>query len=1355
MDEIINILLPNGKIYQIKDYLTKNFNYIIQCLQKEGIYYSYNCENNNFHIIYLNEELPRIGCPLKSAKSGEFLKVKMSGNVIDLKYGNYRFFLSENDNSYDAQSLITKALRLNENSSQCFLIDIIDKNDNTVYYLKSTEEYKIVVKALFMFFNIDGGNYASFHVDYLSTVIDIKEPLSKEIKKYYGTVDPANIIIYDNSKEKIKDTKIPLSSIQKLSKDFYYEIIKNKIDKKPSEIESKNAQNFKIKSIYDDFDPDKEPKTEMFSFYLNGERKTLKFNIESTLGDNEQKIREKFYISDDDEITFNILDDLNKTIIAKKDQKMKTFIRKCIFISKISKDLNQKKISYEKENKVRFERMDGIRHVNINADNKTTISDAINAIFNEISRYYDESFKKDHLVIFNYNREEIKILNEPLVSIQKLDRWFYYAIDKTRGSSLSAGSKQAKTSVYFGDYFNVKHAEIISLYNSSTVMDAVNGLLENIRAYDNTARPENLFLYNEHRKAITDPNRLLSNVQDLNKKFYYEVSSYKKSTFKSEPKLTKEDTKLANKGDEKAIKKKKPKEEFFTFVFKNISVIKNFDVETPLKKIEPIIKQKFSIDEKEDVNFIHVNKNHEELIKNKEEKMINFKDGSIRLTTKSSEITEPSEYIVNFYNYSGIYNIQISINNKSTVKDAVKKLSEKLSVSYKPINPENLIIYDCYKERITDLNKPFITIKNFDKYFIYRINDPTKSTFISEPEPTPSSAREEKETILVSDDESKDLVPKKSASKKYTVFKYKYEGNESRKSLISDTLLKDLIIEIKEEFEIDFKEELVFKFVTKSGTEKIIENLETPIESFKEGIVHISSKSPKFVKFNDLTKKLKPLTFDANNVPTVSSAYKIIASKLSSLTKTTVNIDDLALFNEEFDEISYSANPLYKEQSLNKDFYFQIIKVQSPIEAKKEEEEEETITIIFIFEDCFEKHINPMKRNIKLNSTIKEIQQFISSVNNIKEPISIKYKKKSSGTSIPLDLNLKVSDVRNLIECKESNGSISNTMFVSLQFSEQTKENKKKKPIVKPSIRSNSDSDKEDDDVNDNRRIIRRNKNSDSDSGETYSPKPYNKNSPKINKKKVNEKNLIRKRNESPPESIEKVEQKIGTIKPPKRNLSAVRPKKKEIELSPEEKKTSQKFDTFNFEYNGIKRKFKFLKESTLESHEKLIRNSFYINEDDSIIFTFTNDNDDDEIIEDKNKPMKKFVEGIIQISLNKPKQKKSKSKNEADSNKIKYFYQLINDGEDFEIELDPDATVLTLKEKIAEKHEFDNISLIKIIFASKELLDDIELGPMEIGDTQIFVYYPPVEEVLLLTAKALKNKNIKNEEVSDDDDIY
>ena len=82
-------------------------------------------------------------------------------------------------------------------------------------------------------------------------------------------------------------------------------------------------------------------------------------------------------------------------------------------------------------------------------------------------------------------------------------------------------------------------------------------------------------------------------------------------------------------------------------------------------------------------------------------------------------------------------------------------------------------------------------------------------------------------------------------------------------------------------------------------------------------------------------------------------------------------------------------------------------------------------------------------------------------------------------------------------------------------------------------------------------------------------------------------------------------------------------------------------------------------------------------------------------------------------------------------------------------------ATIYQFKEEVAKKNKGVSPSNIKVIFAGKDLLDDIVVDELEIGNDKLFVYIKSLDDILLLTAKALRidKKDDDDEEDEDEDD--
>lgn len=145
----------------------------------------------------------------------------------------------------------------------------------------------------------------------------------------------------------------------------------------------------------------------------------------------------------------------------------------------------------------------------------------------------------------------------------------------------------------------------------------------------------------------------------------------------------------------------------------------------------------------------------------------------------------------------------------------------------------------------------------------------------------------------------------------------------------------------------------------------------------------------------------------------------------------------------------------------------------------------------------------------------------------------------------------------------------------------------------------------------------------------------------------------------------------------------------------------------------------------------------------------------------------KEIIKPVQKKQLKKEKEQKRKEEEEeeekvetkdnekesiSNENRNIYFVQINKEDDVLEIELDDDATVMTLKERIKTIKHVKNLANIKVIFAGKELLNDLVLKSLNIGDIVLFIYIRTEEDILLLTAKALKIGE-EEEDYSDDDD--
>lgn len=135
---------------------------------------------------------------------------------------------------------------------------------------------------------------------------------------------------------------------------------------------------------------------------------------------------------------------------------------------------------------------------------------------------------------------------------------------------------------------------------------------------------------------------------------------------------------------------------------------------------------------------------------------------------------------------------------------------------------------------------------------------------------------------------------------------------------------------------------------------------------------------------------------------------------------------------------------------------------------------------------------------------------------------------------------------------------------------------------------------------------------------------------------------------------------------------------------------------------------------------------------------------------ENKRKPSNTFCISIIEDSDSDEEEvkKKSKRKSKKKSGKYKISYQSNKDDEPIDTSLSYGTNVKQFKEIIAKKYNVENLADIKIIFAGKDLLNDIVIDELNVGDTVLNVYIRSIDDIFLMTAKALRvTKDDRSEE--------
>lgn len=206
-------------------------------------------------------------------------------------------------------------------------------------------------------------------------------------------------------------------------------------------------------------------------------------------------------------------------------------------------------------------------------------------------------------------------------------------------------------------------------------------------------------------------------------------------------------------------------------------------------------------------------------------------------------------------------------------------------------------------------------------------------------------------------------------------------------------------------------------------------------------------------------------------------------------------------------------------------------------------------------------------------------------------------------------------------------------------------------------------------------------------------------------------------------------------------------------------KKKSNEFE-YLFEFQENLKKLKLKSDTSLKENESEIKKLFKIDKKNQIQYRTSSEDDAGEVIEDENSEMSEFEGKTIKIQILSDKNKVFKPGTVV----YKYFYQTNTQMETvFEIELPSKALIKTMKIAIANENKVKSLKYIKVLFAGKDLIDNLVLKDLKIGSSILNVYIRSYEEILLMTAKALivdvdieeeeEVKECSSSDFSDDDD--
>lgn len=428
-------------------------------------------------------------------------------------------------------------------------------------------------------------------------------------------------------------------------------------------------------------------------------------------------------------------------------------------------------------------------------------------------------------------------------------------------------------------------------------------------------------------------------------------------------------------------------------------------------------------------------------------------------------------------------------------------------------------------------------------------------------------------------------------------------------------------------------------------------------------------------------------------------------------------------------------------------------KIKEKVDEKSDELGKSVLSALFVFEKTNEKKFYPVRKVVPLDSTFGELMKMIAFERRIEGQIRIRYRnKKQEKVPVHPDCNLRqVVD-----EISDDDREQKYTYFYvevlpSVQKSPSDDLLRKQKSKSKaPSDEDSSDASpsltlKHPKDENQDKRKIHPSKllktKKVCDDDEKH-PSKYVKGKKACNDddddddevrsraKFVKEKEVHKDTDDHRSKHAKRPA--VTNEKPKEQNwgrISYVRQYSPGASSKDVDESSSDDFQ-FAFVHGKSKKSLKLRINSFLKDNEGQIKEAFHIDPGEPIEFVILREDGEDEVIEDGNEKMVALKNETIKIC--------QKEENKIGGNKNRYYFQTNLDSRPCKIELDSDATVKTLKKAIADRNHVENLSNIKILFAGKELLNDIILEKLDVGDSKLFVYIRSDEDILLLTAKAL-----------------
>ncbi|KAK8896583.1 hypothetical protein M9Y10_014491 [Tritrichomonas musculus] len=1339
----------DGRQIEVKDSYKMRFNDVFKYFKRKGIHYSYSCINNIIKMFSNGKQLLKDGYPFFGLSSETIVEVRLKGEFIIMEYGQNKFIFSENEELDEAKQLILESF---DRKVPKELIAIINEysNEKVGQYdrLKSGEKYKIKIEHQFKFQNKSNEkDQLTLQMDFFSTVSDAQFIIS-DIFSDENKILPKNVIIKNENSAPISEVNLPLVDIRNYQNCIYFSVNQSKTSLETSEA----SVNDKI-LYYNIMEPNIIKRFKVDPKKYNSTYK-LKHFIESLL---------KFKCNAL-EIT-NLNNNINVADIYEYS---------CLKL-KVSYHLN---IIFQNPNRIRIEVKDSY---------KMKFNDVFK-IFRQKGLYYSKSCM-DNLEMFNEGkllpRESYPFLGitNQFVEVHLQEKFIIIEYEKNKFIfSENDKSDEAYQLIFesFGEKIPKKliaitneesHEKISNRYQLqsdekykieiecqfkfqnndndnerltlrmkyfSTISDAQQ-ILSDIFSDEFEIRPHNVIIYDTYFKQITNQKMSLLDIQNYKGYILFSIYQNKKSSKRYE---------------------ENSEHKIFYYHINCPYIYKRFKIDPKkcktLEDLVYVILSKLNADPNQ-IDIINAPKvqNVEQIknyydfeIKNKyrNDLTFHFEDGK-EIKVKNAYQMNFSD-IIHYFGQKGIYYSFSCIRNSLEMISNGKQLSQN-NYPFLFLRGDPVINIKMKRNTITIEydQKQFSFLEGDDVYcaknLIFNVFPEINYFVLVSIYNDKSSHELDINYELTMCDKYTAKIPVTFYFKLFSDSKYESKQKMDYFSTVSDGKERMSVI-----FEVDPRSIIIYDQSKKEVTDPNVFLKDIQVSYY---IIYFNIDNKRILSSSHHKKKIKEREAEESKgkVETKISAPKEIDTKQSEESETA-KVPSKKKIKIKGPTYTIVQSPKEKVSPLQHKDLEDISEEAKPKEESKIQKSDskgKMIKIKFIFED---NQYPSFTKEMTTSTTFKEIEIMISKEHEISDKVLLQYKEDDLFINI-LSTDMEISEMESEISQKTESGATENVLYIKTEKSskkskpslksfrpkvapqEEDKTSKSERPFKKKDIEQIKQKTEEEEDDDDQK------------SGVSMSYRP-------VKSKDKNDDLIRNKRANSSDDDDDSINDSSklfnSTLSGSKRRK---KPSAKNFmpKVTPAKDAKSPKNEEFKIIYKGKDKMISLKPGTTLDDNKELIKEKFGIGSKESIEFRTAPGGKEIEIIQkqpEKHPAIVDLQTRLITEQMSDSKETKPSSDNKpepespaGDDPLIAYKYQTNRSDDICEVKLRESGKVGEMKELIGKKNDVPNINNIKILFAGKNLVDDLVVSDLEVGEATLFVYIRSEEDIFLMTANALK----------------